>query len=79
MEEDHEESITEDEDYDLDEEDESLEEFTQDEEVEECAECGIAIKDKNKKVTQEIEGEEYTFCSVNCAKEFAETLASGDE
>ena len=30
MEEDHEESITEDEDYDLDEEDESLEEFTQD-------------------------------------------------
>ena len=79
MEEDHEENITENEDYDLDEEDESLEEFTQDEEIEECAECGIAIKDKKKKVIQEIDGEEYTFCSAICAKEFTETLASGEE
>ena len=51
--------------------------YSDEEEVEECAECGTAIK--KKKVTREIEGEEYPFCSEICAKEFEESLATTEE
>lgn len=42
-------------------------------EVEECAECGGAVKTE-KKVTKEIDGEDHVFCSESCAKEFEESL-----
>lgn len=62
----------------LDEEEEGfMEGYEKEEEVEECAECGLAIK--KKKVTREIEGEEYAFCSNTCADEFEETMAQGEE
>ena len=51
--------------------------YSDEEEVEECAECGTAIK--KKKVTKEIEGEDYSFCSEGCAKEFEESLAATEE
>lgn len=50
-----------------------MEGYEEDEKVEECAECGIAIKE-GKKVLREIEGEEYAFCSESCAKEFEESV-----
>ncbi|MBI4980318.1 hypothetical protein HZC30_02030 [Candidatus Woesearchaeota archaeon] len=53
--------------------------FDDDEEQkEECAECGTAIS-KEKKVTKEIEGEQYVFCSDACATEFEESLGSEEE
>lgn len=58
---------------------ESLMDFEDDEKVQECAECGAAIKE-DKKVVKEIDGEEYAFCSAQCAEEFEETLAvTGEE
>ena len=48
--------------------------YGKDEEVEECAECGAAIKEK-KKVTKELEGESYSFCSQPCANDFEESMA----
>ena len=50
-----------------------MEGYEEDEKVEECAECGIAIKE-GKKITKEIEGEEFIFCSELCIKEFEESL-----
>ena len=47
--------------------------YEEDEKVEECAECGAAIKE-GKKVAREIEGDEYAFCSDACAKEFEESI-----
>ena len=49
--------------------------YASDEEVEECAECGTAIKDKKKEITREIEGEEYVFCSKPCADDFEGSMA----
>ncbi len=49
--------------------------YVDEEDVEECAECGSAIHEK--KVVKTIDGESYVFCSEICAKEFEETL--GDE
>ena len=46
--------------------------YGDDDEVEECSECGSAIKDK--KVVRTIAGEKYLFCSEDCAKEFEETI-----
>ena len=46
--------------------------YIDEEEVEECAECGSAIHEK--KVVKTIDGESYVFCSEVCAKEFEETL-----
>ena len=46
--------------------------YVDEEEVEECAECGSAIHEK--KVVKTIDGETYVFCSEVCAKEFEETL-----
>jgi len=47
--------------------------FMEDDEITECAECGGAVTEE-KKVVKEIEGEEYTFCSDACAKEYQEGL-----
>ncbi|PIN76459.1 hypothetical protein COV17_02410 [Candidatus Woesearchaeota archaeon CG10_big_fil_rev_8_21_14_0_10_36_11] len=47
--------------------------YMDDEEVEECAECGTAVE-KEKKVVKEINGEELTFCSKTCAHEYEESL-----
>ena len=46
--------------------------YSDDDEVEECAECGSAIHEK--RIVKSIEGEEYIFCSEICAKEFEETI-----
>jgi hypothetical protein len=51
-----------------------MEGYLEDEETTECAECGGAVTPE-KKVSKEFEGEEYTFCSANCAEEFEESLA----
>ncbi|MBS3124299.1 hypothetical protein J4437_06760 [Candidatus Woesearchaeota archaeon] len=45
--------------------------YSEEEEVSECAECGLAVKEE-KKVVREIEGESFTFCSEDCAKDFEE-------
>ncbi|MBI2151112.1 hypothetical protein HYU21_00070 [Candidatus Woesearchaeota archaeon] len=47
--------------------------YSEEEEVSECAECGGAVKEE-KKVTKEIEGETFTFCSNECAKDFEEGI-----
>lgn len=52
--------------------------FEDDETVQECAECGTAVKEE-KKVIKEIDGETYIFCSQQCAEEFEETLAVAGE
>jgi hypothetical protein len=49
--------------------------YSQDEEIEECAECGAAI-DEEKKVVSKIKDEEYHFCSKECAKEFVESTSN---
>jgi hypothetical protein len=46
--------------------------YTDDEEVEECAECGSAIHET--KIVKIIDGETYNFCSEACAKEFEDTI-----
>lgn len=51
-----------------------MEGYAEDEEVDECAECGSAIDGENK-IIKEIEGETYKFCSENCAKEFEDGLS----
>lgn len=48
--------------------------YMEDDKVEECAQCGIAVK-AEKKVAKEIDSEEYTFCSKQCANEFEEEMA----
>ncbi|HIH11481.1 TPA: hypothetical protein HA241_04790 [Candidatus Woesearchaeota archaeon] len=49
--------------------------YADEEEVEECAECGTAIREE-KKAMREIEGEKYVFCSKNCADEFEESIGN---
>ena len=61
------------EEEDLSSEEESLDIYEENEKVEECAECGTAIR-KEKRVVREINGEEHVFCSKDCADEFEETL-----
>jgi hypothetical protein len=46
--------------------------YSDDDEVEECAECGSAIHEK--RIVKTIEGEMFVFCSEICAKEFEETI-----
>lgn len=48
--------------------------YGEEKEAEECAECGAAVKDE-KKVVREVGEESFTFCSEQCANEFAEALA----
>lgn len=52
--------------------------YTEDDEAEECAECGITLRHK-KKVIKAIEAEEYVFCSEDCAKDFEDSLAKTEE
>lgn len=52
--------------------------YSEEDKAEECAECGITLRHK-KKVTKSIEGEEYMFCSEDCAKDFEESLAKTEE
>jgi len=51
--------------------------YDDEEEIEECAECGLALR--KKVVAKIIEGEEYKFCSEECAKDFEESLAKTEE
>ncbi len=48
--------------------------YSEDDEILECAECGAAVREE-KRIVKEIEGEEYTFCSDECAKDFKESIA----
>ena len=52
------------------------EQYDEDEEVIECAECGTAVKEE-KKVARKIGDEEYFFCSKMCAHDFEESVAEG--
>lgn len=52
--------------------------FDHEEEVQECAECGSAVRE-GKKIVANIEGEDYVFCSKVCAEEFKETFSSEEE
>jgi hypothetical protein len=47
--------------------------YAEEEEIEECSECGGAIKPE-KKVVKEISEETYKFCCEQCAKEFEENI-----
>lgn len=47
--------------------------YKEDDDVAECAECGIAIR-TDKRVKRDINSEEYTFCSKDCADEFEEGI-----
>ncbi|MEW5897101.1 MAG: hypothetical protein AB1668_05385 [Nanoarchaeota archaeon] len=55
-----------------------MEGYSEDEEVEECVECGSAI-DQETKVTRKIDGEDYVFCSKSCADEFEESMGPSPE
>ena len=46
--------------------------YSDDDEVEECAECGSAIHEK--RIVKTFDGEAYVFCSEICAHEYEETL-----
>ncbi len=73
--------VEEDNDKPIDEEEEDegfTKGYSEEDKVEECAECGITLRHK-KKVTKSIEGEEYVFCSEDCAKDFEESLAKTEE
>lgn len=52
--------------------------YSEDEEVEECAECGSAVEQETK-VTRKVEGEDYVFCSKKCADEFEESIGPSPE
>lgn len=70
---------TKEEDKDASGDDDLVEGFEKDDEdATECAECGAAVV-AEKKVVKAIEGEEYTFCSNECAKEFEESLGGEEE
>lgn len=45
--------------------------YSDEEEVDECAECGSAVSEE-KRIEKEVDGEKLTFCSESCAEEFKE-------
>ena len=47
--------------------------YSDEDEVNECAECGSAV-DEEKKVEKDVDGEMLVFCSSSCAEEFEENL-----
>ncbi len=49
-----------------------MEGYMDEEEVQECDECGSAIRDSP--ITKEVDGEKRNFCSKVCADEFEETM-----
>ncbi|MBT4539861.1 hypothetical protein HOI26_03900 [Candidatus Woesearchaeota archaeon] len=59
-------------------EDESAEEgfmkgYSEEETIEECAECGSALHEQ-KKVVKQFDGDAVQFCSADCAEDFAESI-----
>lgn len=52
-----------------------MEGYSNEDEVEECAECGGAVNEE-KKIVRDVEGEKYVFCSEICANEFMESTSS---
>ncbi|MEK6845683.1 MAG: hypothetical protein AABY26_02900 [Nanoarchaeota archaeon] len=66
------------EEADTTEEEGFMEGFEEEEEAMECAECGTKVSPE-KKVTRNVESEEYVFCSEECAKEFEESLGEVEE
>ena len=55
----------------LSEEDTLLKSFEEEEDIDECAECGGAIREKT--VTKEIDEEILKFCGEGCAKDYDES------
>jgi len=47
--------------------------YSEEEKIEECAECGSAL-DEEKKIVKHIDGEAYHFCSEDCVEDFEESL-----
>ena len=47
--------------------------YSDDEEVEECVECGSAVEEE-KKVTKEVDGETHIFCSETCLEEYEDSM-----
>ncbi len=56
----------------MDAEDDYLAGFEDEEEVEECEECGAAIR--NNSVSREVNGEVFNFCCKECADEYEESV-----
>jgi len=56
----------------LSEEEDFMKGFEEEDEVEECAECGSAIKEKV--VVKDISGDTLRFCSKVCAEEYEESV-----
>ena len=48
--------------------------YLEEEEVKECCECGAAIKSEKQAIVREVSGEEFVFCSNNCADEFEDSI-----
>ncbi|MBI2103231.1 hypothetical protein HYT55_05285 [Candidatus Woesearchaeota archaeon] len=48
--------------------------YLDEEEAQECVECGAAVREE-KKAVREVDGETYVFCSDNCANEFEESMS----
>jgi len=48
--------------------------YMDEEEISECAECGVAITEEKSVITRCFEEEEYTFCSENCASDFKDSI-----
>jgi len=49
-----------------------MEGYLEDEDAPVCPECGSAITDE--RVRREVDGENHTFCSGECADEFQDSL-----
>ncbi|MDP3989796.1 MAG: hypothetical protein Q8Q01_01160 [archaeon] len=49
-----------------------MEGYLEDEDAPVCPECGTAIAEE--KLRREVDGENHTFCSEECADEFEESL-----
>jgi hypothetical protein len=55
-----------------DDEDDYLKGFEEEEEVEECAECGSALRDNC--ISKEIAGEVLKFCCEACVKDYEDSI-----
>lgn len=58
----------------IDSEDGFMQGYLDEDEAQECVECGAAVREE-KKAVREIEGETFVFCSENCAKEFEDSMS----
>lgn len=47
--------------------------YSNEDETDECAECGSAVSEE-KRIEKEVDGEKLAFCSEACAAEFEENL-----